>query len=133
LCSITTYSSFALFFSSVLLAPNVYPVDLFERIWVVDRLERLGISRYLKTEIVSLLEYVHKYIYSLLILIYIFNSIVSFFVRVKYQLSMYLYYRSWSDQGICWARDSGVHDIDDTSMAFRLLRLHGYEVSSCEL
>ncbi|KAF3323197.1 ent-copalyl diphosphate synthase 1 [Carex littledalei] len=79
-------------------APNVHPVDLFERIWVVDRLERLGISRYFKTEIVSLLDYVHK---------------------------------SWSDQGICWARNSRVHDIDDTSMAFRLLRLHGYEVSPC--
>ncbi|KAF3338370.1 ent-copalyl diphosphate synthase 1 [Carex littledalei] len=79
-------------------APNIYPVNLFERIWVVDRLERLGISRYFKTEIVSLLDYVHK---------------------------------AWTDQGVCSARNSTVQDIDDTSMAFRLLRLYGYDVSSC--
>ncbi|KAJ8748366.1 hypothetical protein K2173_003003 [Erythroxylum novogranatense] len=67
--------------------PNVYPVDLFEHIWAVDRLNRLGISRYFEPEIKE-------------------------------------------EDGICWARNSEVHDIDDTAMGFRILRLHGYEVSS---
>ncbi|KAM3401380.1 hypothetical protein ACQJBY_005865 [Aegilops geniculata] len=76
--------------------PNVYPVDLFEHIWVVDRLERLGISRYFKQEIKQCLDYVHRH---------------------------------WTEGGICWARDSAVVDVDDTAMAFRLLRLHHYNVS----
>ncbi|KAE9590442.1 putative ent-copalyl diphosphate synthase [Lupinus albus] len=41
--------------------PNVYPVDLFEHIWVVDRLERLGISRYFKSEIKECIDYVSRY------------------------------------------------------------------------
>ncbi|KAH7428774.1 hypothetical protein KP509_09G016800 [Ceratopteris richardii] len=41
--------------------PNVYPVDLFERMWVVDRLERLGISHYFENEIKECLEYVFRY------------------------------------------------------------------------
>nr|KYP70695.1 hypothetical protein KK1_009923 [Cajanus cajan] len=41
--------------------PNVYPVDLFEHIWVVDRLERLGISRYFQQEIKDCLGYVYRY------------------------------------------------------------------------
>ncbi|KAF7153433.1 hypothetical protein RHSIM_Rhsim01G0274300 [Rhododendron simsii] len=77
--------------------PNVYPVDLFERMWAVDRLERLGISRYFKSEIRECVDYVHRY---------------------------------WTEEGICWARNSVIHDIDDTSMGFRLLRLHGYPVSA---
>ncbi|KAG8389340.1 hypothetical protein BUALT_Bualt02G0219100 [Buddleja alternifolia] len=36
----------------------------------------------------------------------------------------------WTNKGICWARDSEVQDIDDTSMAFRLMRLHGYNISA---
>ncbi|XP_037486772.1 ent-copalyl diphosphate synthase 1, chloroplastic-like isoform X1 [Triticum dicoccoides] len=76
--------------------PNVYPVDLFEHIWVVDRLERLGISRYFKQEIKQCLDYVHRH---------------------------------WTEGGICWARNSAVVDVDDTAMAFRLLRLHRYNVS----
>ncbi|KAJ4955655.1 hypothetical protein NE237_012438 [Protea cynaroides] len=76
--------------------PNVYPVDLFEHIWAVDRLERLGISRYFQSEIKECLNYVYRY---------------------------------WTEDGICWARNSRVHDIDDTAMGFRLLRLHGHEVS----
>ncbi|KAF5178096.1 Copalyl diphosphate synthase [Thalictrum thalictroides] len=36
-----------------------YPMDLFERLWVVDRLERLGFSRYFKSEIKELLDYVY--------------------------------------------------------------------------
>nr|AJT55221.1 copalyl diphosphate synthase 3 [Andrographis paniculata] len=77
--------------------PNVYPVDLFEHIWAVDRLQRLGISRYFQSEIDECVHYVHRY---------------------------------WTNRGICWARDSEVQDIDDTAMAFRLMRMQGYEVSS---
>ncbi|XP_021857929.2 ent-copalyl diphosphate synthase 1 isoform X2 [Spinacia oleracea] len=77
--------------------PNVYPIDLFEHIWVVDRLLRLGISRYFQHEIDECMSYVNKY---------------------------------WTERGICWARNSEVQDIDDTAMGFRLLRLHGYEVSA---
>ncbi|KAK4492527.1 hypothetical protein RD792_003338, partial [Penstemon davidsonii] len=77
--------------------PNVYPVDLFEHVWAVDRLQRLGISRYFQAEIKECIDYV---------------------------------YRNWTKKGICWARNSEVQDIDDTSMGFRLLRLHGYDVSA---
>lgn len=38
--------------------------------------------------------------------------------------------RHWSDEGICWARNSEFHDIDDTAMGFRLLRLYGHQVSA---
>ncbi|KAL0389499.1 UNVERIFIED_CONTAM: (-)-kolavenyl diphosphate synthase TPS28, chloroplastic [Sesamum calycinum] len=77
--------------------PNVYPVDLFEHLWAVDRLQRLGISRYFQQEIEECVGYVHRY---------------------------------WTNKGICWARNSEVQDIDDTAMGFRLLRLHGYEISA---
>nr|QMW69081.1 terpene synthase 1 [Callicarpa americana] len=77
--------------------PNVYPVDLFEHLWAVDRLQRLGISRYFQPEIDECIDYVHRF---------------------------------WTNKGICWARNSEVQDIDDTAMGFRLLRLHGYEVSA---
>ncbi|KAD6120133.1 hypothetical protein E3N88_11404 [Mikania micrantha] len=76
--------------------PNVYPVDLFEHIWVVDRLQRLGISRYFKSEIKKCVKYINKY---------------------------------WTKDGICWAKNSHVQDIDDTAMGFRLLRMHGYDVT----
>ncbi|KAL1539761.1 Gly-Xaa carboxypeptidase [Salvia divinorum] len=77
--------------------PNVYPVDLFEHLWAVDRLQRLGVSRYFQPEIEECVAYVYRY---------------------------------WTEKGICWARNSEVEDIDDTAMGFRLLRLHGYEVSA---
>lgn len=75
--------------------PNVYPVDLFERLWMVDRLQRLGISRYFEREIRDCLQYVYRY---------------------------------WKDCGIGWASNSSVQDVDDTAMAFRLLRTHGFDV-----
>ncbi|KAL7143535.1 hypothetical protein ABFS83_08G197600 [Erythranthe nasuta] len=79
-------------------APQCYPVDLFSRLWAVDRLERLGISRLFEPEISDCLSYA---------------------------------YRFWSDDtGIFSARESELCDLDDTSMSFRLLRLHGYDVSS---
>ncbi|CAN4098178.1 unnamed protein product [Withania somnifera] len=77
--------------------PNVYPVDLFEHTWIVDRLQRLGISRYFESEIKECIAYIKRY---------------------------------WTNKGICWARNSSVQDIDDTAMAFRLLRLHGCVVSA---
>ncbi|KAG6645194.1 hypothetical protein CIPAW_08G105500 [Carya illinoinensis] len=77
--------------------PCVYPVDLYEHIWTVDRLQRLGISRYFQPEIKECINYVSRY---------------------------------WTHKGICWARNSKVYDIDDTAMGFRLLRLHGHEVSA---
>ncbi|KXG28747.1 hypothetical protein SORBI_3005G161200 [Sorghum bicolor] len=40
--------------------PFTYPLDIFERLWVVDRLERLGISRYFTGEIQECLDYVHR-------------------------------------------------------------------------
>uniref|UniRef100_A0ACD5WSR4 Uncharacterized protein n=1 Tax=Avena sativa TaxID=4498 RepID=A0ACD5WSR4_AVESA len=76
--------------------PNVYPVDIFEHTYTVDRLERLGISRYFQREIEHCMVYVKRY---------------------------------WSEEGISWARNSNVKNLDDTAMAFRLLRLHGYNVS----
>ncbi|XP_004292569.1 PREDICTED: ent-copalyl diphosphate synthase, chloroplastic-like [Fragaria vesca subsp. vesca] len=78
-------------------APNVYPVDLFERLWAVDRLQRLGLSRYLEPEIKECMNYVSRY---------------------------------WTEKGISWVRNSELPDLDDTSMGFRLLRLHGHKVSA---
>ncbi|KAL5712663.1 muconate cycloisomerase [Ranunculus cassubicifolius] len=77
-------------------APNAYPVDLFEHLWSVDRLERLGVSRFFQSEIEECVNYVSRY---------------------------------WSEAGMAWARHSSVRDIDDTAMAFRILRLHGHDVS----
>ncbi|KAJ7950499.1 Copalyl diphosphate synthase [Quillaja saponaria] len=77
--------------------PFVYPLDTFEHLWVVDRLERLGISRYFHQEINERLNYCYRY---------------------------------WTEKGIGSTRDSDVPDLDDTAMAFRLLRLHGYDVSA---
>ncbi|KAK4793610.1 hypothetical protein SAY86_024045 [Trapa natans] len=37
--------------------PNLYPVDLFERLWAVDRLQRLGISRYFDEEFKACMDY----------------------------------------------------------------------------
>ncbi|KAH6796576.1 hypothetical protein C2S52_021130 [Perilla frutescens var. hirtella] len=71
--------------------PNAYPVDMFEHLWCVDRLQRLGISRYFHVEIEECINYVYRY---------------------------------WTNKGICWARSTNVEDVDDTSMGFRLLRLH---------
>nr|WJZ49118.1 syn-copalyl diphosphate [Scutellaria barbata] len=77
-------------------APTVYPVDIYARLWAVDRLHRLGISRFFEPEIRSCLDHV---------------------------------YRFWTDKGVFSARESEFCDIDDTSMGFRLLRLHGYKIS----
>ncbi|KAF0906465.1 hypothetical protein E2562_011459 [Oryza meyeriana var. granulata] len=78
-------------------APCTYPVDNFDRLWSVDRLSRLGISRYFTSEIEEYLEYA---------------------------------YRHLSPDGMSYGGLCPVKDIDDTAMGFRLLRLHGYNVSS---
>lgn len=44
-----------------------------------------------------------------------------------------LKFRSWTEQGVFSASNSTIHDIDDTAMGFRLLRLHGYQVSAGKL
>ncbi|XP_077227069.1 (-)-kolavenyl diphosphate synthase TPS28, chloroplastic-like [Tasmannia lanceolata] len=41
--------------------PTIYPLDLFEHLWAVDRLERLGISRFFEPEIEKCLNYVYRY------------------------------------------------------------------------
>ncbi|KAH6799652.1 hypothetical protein C2S51_036136 [Perilla frutescens var. frutescens] len=76
--------------------PGTYPVDMFEHLWCVDRLQRLGISRYFHVQIEECMKYA---------------------------------YRFWTNKGIGWARNTNVEDVDDTAMGFRLLRLHGYDVS----
>ncbi|EPS59783.1 copalyl diphosphate synthase, partial [Genlisea aurea] len=76
-------------------APHTYPVDVFGRLWAVDRLQRLGISRFFESEISELLRHI---------------------------------YTCWSNKGVFSGRDSEFVDIDDTSMGFRLLRQHGYDV-----
>nr|WJZ49119.1 (-)-kolavenyl diphosphate [Scutellaria barbata] len=78
--------------------PNVYPVDLFDRNYTIDRLLRLGISRYFQPEIEECMKYVYK---------------------------------KWDKKrGICWASNTHIQDLDDTSLGFRNLRMHGYDVTS---
>ena len=43
----------------VIAVPCHYPLDLFERLWVVDTVERLGIDRHFKEEIKEALDYVY--------------------------------------------------------------------------
>nr|A0A075FA51.1 RecName: Full=(+)-copalyl diphosphate synthase 3, chloroplastic; Short=MvCPS3; Flags: Precursor [Marrubium vulgare]AIE77092.1 (+)-copalyl diphosphate synthase [Marrubium vulgare] len=42
-------------------APHTYPVDIFGRLWAVDRLQRLGISRFFESEIAEFLSHVHRF------------------------------------------------------------------------
>lgn len=41
----------------------MYPVDLFEHLWAVDRLQRLGLSRYFEPEIEECVAYVRRYLH----------------------------------------------------------------------
>ncbi|KAG8071139.1 hypothetical protein GUJ93_ZPchr0006g41229 [Zizania palustris] len=41
--------------------PCVYPVDTFEHLWTVDRLNRLGISRYFTNEIRQCMDYAYRH------------------------------------------------------------------------
>ncbi|XP_024528123.1 bifunctional diterpene synthase, chloroplastic [Selaginella moellendorffii] len=76
--------------------PCHYPIDLFESLWVVDTIERLGIDVFFRDEIKAVLDYVYSF---------------------------------WTNEGIGWGSTCLVNDIDDTAMAFRILRMHGYNVS----
>ncbi|KAG6387900.1 hypothetical protein SASPL_153095 [Salvia splendens] len=42
-------------------APHTYPVDVFGRLWAIDRLQRLGISRFFEPEIAECLSHIHKF------------------------------------------------------------------------
>nr|WJZ49116.1 (+)-copalyl diphosphate [Scutellaria barbata] len=42
-------------------APHTYPVDVFGRLWAIDRLQRLGISRFFESEIADCLDHIYKY------------------------------------------------------------------------
>ncbi|KAK4267998.1 hypothetical protein QN277_024707 [Acacia crassicarpa] len=72
--------------------PTVHPLDVYTRLHMVDTLEKLGINRHFKEEIVNVLE------------------------------------ETWGK----WQRDEDEIVLEPTTcaMAFRLLRLHGYDVSS---
>ncbi|KAM0051074.1 putative ent-copalyl diphosphate synthase [Helianthus debilis subsp. tardiflorus] len=41
--------------------PHVYPVEIFEQSWMVDRLQRLGIARYFQSEIKKCVDYIYRY------------------------------------------------------------------------
>lgn len=59
------FYTFLFFFCATygyILVPNAYPVDMFEHLWCVDRLQRLGISRYFQVEIQECIDYVYRYI-----------------------------------------------------------------------
>ncbi|XP_020592030.1 bifunctional cis-abienol synthase, chloroplastic-like, partial [Phalaenopsis equestris] len=78
-------------------APSLYPVDTFERCWMIDTIQRLGIDHHFRKEIHITLEFV---------------------------------YRILRKDGLAWGSDASITDIDDTCMGLRLLRLHGYPISS---
>ncbi|KAL0330182.1 UNVERIFIED_CONTAM: Syn-copalyl diphosphate synthase TPS3, chloroplastic [Sesamum radiatum] len=42
-------------------APTVYPVDIYARLWAVDRLQRLGISLFFEPEIKKCLDHVYRF------------------------------------------------------------------------
>ncbi|EFJ32079.1 hypothetical protein SELMODRAFT_86646, partial [Selaginella moellendorffii] len=41
--------------------PCHYPIDLFESLWVIDTIERLGIDVFFRDEIKAVLDYVYRY------------------------------------------------------------------------
>lgn len=69
---------------------------MYERTWIVDRLQRLGIARYFHSEIKDCVDYIYRY---------------------------------WDEQGVGFARNCNVPDLDVTAMAFRVLRTNGYQIS----
>ena len=78
--------------------PNVYPVDLFEHIWVVDRLQRLGISRYFEPEIRQCMEYVHRYLLLLLLPFFLcIYKLNKFYLHTKvYLVKFQVLDREWN-------------------------------------
>lgn len=88
-CSLLIY--FCLNYSFIFSVPNVFPVDLFEHIWIVDRLQRLGISRYFEEEIKECLDYVHRfkkrYIYVYVLTLFLYQTRVTLMMMmIKYQI-----------------------------------------------
>lgn len=75
--------------------PSVYPISLYARISMIDRLQRLGLARHFKNEIVHTLDDV---------------------------------YRCWMQKETSREGKTPTPDIVSTSIAFILLRLHGYDV-----
>lgn len=71
--------------------PVTYPLDLFERLWVLNSLYELGIEHYFADEIAYHLDYVAE---------------------------------NFTKRGVPWSRYVQVPDIDNTSVAFKLLRLN---------
>ena len=114
----------------VIAVPCNYPFDLLERLWAVDTVERLGIDRHFKEEIKETLDYVYRYhVY------WNFEMVQSVFLDhliniASNLLSPKMMRSHWEERGIGWARENPVPDIDDTVMGLRILRLHGYNVSS---
>lgn len=76
--------------------PCMYPVDIIERLLVVDNIERLGIDRHFQKEINEFLDFVYSH---------------------------------WNERGIGYNSFNSVADLEITAMAFRLLRLHLYNVT----
>lgn len=92
---------------------------IFERLWAVDRLQRLGISsRRLQNFWITSIG------------IFKINLCSQITVHEKFSAMTKLKFRSWTEQGVFSASNSTIHDVDDTAMGFRLLRLHGYQVSA---
>jgi ent-copalyl diphosphate synthase len=58
------------------------------------------------------------------------NSGLDQLINPRYLLSPKLMRSHWDERGIGWARENPIPDIDDTAMGLRILRLHGYNVSS---
>ncbi|MCP4006295.1 MAG: hypothetical protein GY725_19105 [bacterium] len=77
--------------------PVTYPLDLFERLWVLDNLAFLGIDGFFREEIRPHLEYIRRH---------------------------------WSECGMPWGRDVQVPDLDDTAVAFKILRREGEDLSA---
>lgn len=78
-------------------APVNYPIDLFERLWVLNNIYSLNLQRYFQEEIKPHIDYIENH---------------------------------WSEEtGMVWSRYVQTPDIDDTAVAFKLLRLNGKDVS----
>nr|ADB55708.1 (-)-ent-kaurene synthase [Picea glauca] len=75
--------------------PSVYPINLYARISMIDRLQRLGLARHFRNEIIHALDDIYRY---------------------------------WMQKETSREGKSLTPDIVSTSIAFMLLRLHGYDV-----
>ena len=76
--------------------PVNYPIDIFERLWVLNNVYSLNLEHYFREEIEHHINYIEE---------------------------------QWSSRGMVWSRYVQTPDIDDTAVAFKLLRLNGRNVS----